>query len=172
MCSYCISKTGGCCTGVELALLPDEIPLFQKRFDDGTAPEGHTLELYEEETKTFLYKAGTGKACMYLAEDNSCSVYDERPGICRAYPLMWVESEYEGEDFTYFLDMACPLTHTIPLATIANWIELPLLKEKITSLGELDFDVKDEQYLNLTEAIDQLSGFELPKENGSQQSID
>lgn len=55
-------------------------------------------KLYGENTETYFYY------CRYLGEDNSCSVYDMRPKMCRFYPknefvALPEDCAYEGYSF-------------------------------------------------------------------------
>ena len=55
-------------------------------------------KLYGEQTQTYFYY------CRYLSADNSCSVYDMRPKMCRFYPknefvVLPEDCAYEGYAF-------------------------------------------------------------------------
>jgi Fe-S-cluster containining protein len=44
-----------------------------------------------------LRKLG-GIPCTELRDDGGCSIYDRRPGICRAYRCLWLKGGFEEED--------------------------------------------------------------------------
>ncbi|OLS23436.1 MAG: hypothetical protein HeimC2_26400 [Candidatus Heimdallarchaeota archaeon LC_2] len=153
VCQRCIKLTGGCCEKVTFALLENEYSMFKQRFDNGTAPKNHTLEIHDEEEKIYQYSSNKER-CMYLGNDNNCSIYDVRPTICRTYPILWQEPE-DNDELQYFLDIACPLTYRVPYRDFLGWIEA--YQDKITEMGELDFEMTDSQYVNLTSLLEEVN---------------
>lgn len=58
----------------------------------------HHKRIYGEDTSTYFYH------CRYIAEDNTCKVYDMRPKFCRHYPknefiILPQDCSYEGYSF-------------------------------------------------------------------------
>lgn len=47
--------------------------------------------------------------CPYLTKDNSCSIHDERPLMCKCWPVFL---SYKDNDPKYFL-IECPLTRAL-----------------------------------------------------------
>lgn len=160
VCQKCIELTGGCCENVTFALFENEYLLFKQRFDNGTAPKNHVLEIHDEEENVYQYSSNDER-CMYLGPDNNCSIYEIRPTICRTYPILWQEPEDE-DTLQYFLDIACPLTYRVPYRDFLGWIED--YQEKITEMGELDFEMTDSQYVNLTNLLEEVNLISLIKD--------
>lgn len=160
VCQKCIELTGGCCEDVTFALFEREYQFFKQRFDDGTAPKNHKLEVHDEEDEIYQYNSD-GDRCMYLGEDNQCTIYDVRPLICRTYPILWQEPE-DSHDLNYFLDMACPLTYRHPYRDFLAWIDE--YEKTILEMGELDFEKDEPQYINLSELLEEVNLIKLVKD--------
>ncbi|MCE7736116.1 MAG: YkgJ family cysteine cluster protein [Candidatus Heimdallarchaeota archaeon] len=161
VCQKCIELTGGCCENVTFALFEREYQFFKQRFDDGTAPKNHRLDVHDEEGEIYEYNS-KGEPCMYLGEDKQCTIYDIRPTICRTYPILWQEPE-DSNDLQYFLDIACPLTYRIPYRDFLTWIDE--YQKIIDEMGELEFERDDSQYVNLSELLEQVNLVKLVKDS-------
>ncbi|MHA2089372.1 MAG: YkgJ family cysteine cluster protein [Candidatus Kariarchaeaceae archaeon] len=152
ICTACINDSGGCCTEVEISIHIDELAPFKERFDAGSAPAGHTLEIHDDDTKVYLYTSQED-SCMFLNEDTTCGIYEKRPLICRMYPVMWEEKK---KTMNFFGDFACPLAHMIPVRDLASWSWNTKNKGYVDKMGELDFESSEPQYVNLTVITDEV----------------
>jgi Fe-S-cluster containining protein len=47
------------------------------------------------------YIKGTHQGCSYLSNDGTCSIYDNRPNVCRSYPWYKIDGDI-------FYDSGCP----------------------------------------------------------------
>lgn len=73
----------------------------------------------------FLAKNENTGACAFLNADGRCSIHKHRPGFCRLFPLGRI---YEGDSFSYFLQVhECPCTVT-PKTEVSKWLEIKNLK--------------------------------------------
>jgi Fe-S-cluster containining protein len=140
VCSECINHSGGCCVGVRFNVHSNEIKPFLNAMESGKIPIGHKLIQDKDDKNTYLYDSGSDNRCMFLGEKNQCTIYFERPLICRLYPILWKKDNY-------FVDLICPLVHVIPLREIATWPNKN--KESLKDMPELDFDGRSRQYVNL-----------------------
>ena len=64
-------------------------------------------QVFRSELTAYLDK-GDG-SCKYLSSDNTCSIYEDRPDICRVdlqYKLFF-SSEMDWEDFVELNEIAC-----------------------------------------------------------------
>jgi Fe-S-cluster containining protein len=148
ICDACITYNGGCCVGVRLCVHKDELKPFHDLMKNGNLPNGHSLKLWDKNDKNInLYSSGD-HPCMFLGYKNGCKIYDNRPLICRMYPLHW-KGEDE-DDISLFLDLACPLAHILPLREITSWANDKKNKEQTTKMGDLDFDGRRGEYINIT----------------------
>lgn len=65
-------------------------------------------------------------ACFFLNAEGRCSVHENRPGICRLFPL---GRFYEDHDFRYFLQIyECPNPNKTKVK-VRKWIDTPNLQE-------------------------------------------
>ena len=141
ICSECINHSGGCCVGVRFNIHENEIEPFLKAQKNGKMPTTHKL-VYDKDDNTYLYDSGNNTRCIFLGVNNQCQIYDKRPLICRLYPILWKKDNY-------FVDLICPLVHTIPLRDIATWPETNMNRASLKDMPELDFDGRSRQYINL-----------------------
>lgn len=91
ICARCVSP-GHCCTGFNLSDKDGNARTF---WDDETPqlPEGYPFKPVERLGQwTVEYGPDTGKtysawrfACTKLSADGKCTIYDERPDLCRRY---------------------------------------------------------------------------------------
>jgi len=82
-----------CCRELDLALSPYDVLRLKKRLNlhSGTFLERYVIIAWEE-TMTFpvcyLTMVDDGRAsCVFVRPESGCSVYPDRPGACRAYPV-------------------------------------------------------------------------------------
>lgn len=65
-------------------------------------------------------------ACVFLTEQGRCSIHAFRPGICRLFPL---GRYYEGEDFSYFLQVhECSMKNRTKVK-VSKWVDTPELSK-------------------------------------------
>ena len=71
------------------------------------------------------------------------------------YPILWTREE------RYFIDLSCPLAHTIPLKDILTWSEDPRNKNQIKNMSQLDFNINKRQYAHISQLKESFSVLEL-----------
>lgn len=64
--------------------------------------------------------------CGFLSEEKRCSIHAVRPGFCRLFPLGRI---YEGDTFSYFLQIhECPKENKTKVK-VKNWIGIEPIRE-------------------------------------------
>lgn len=156
VCNECINHSGGCCVGVRFNVHKNEVKPFLEAKQSGKMPINHKLE-FDKDDNTYLYDSGDGERCIFLGKNNQCTIYDQRPLICRLYPILWKKDNY-------FVDLICPLVHVVPLREIATWPEKNQNKKSLPDIPELDFDGRNRQYINLKTLLSMNDTLEILKD--------
>lgn len=151
-CQKCIRENGGCCSDVRFSVHLSEAKPFIQYFENEN-PKNHKLKLTKGDPEFYVYDSGN-EDCIFLNDQKLCSIYADRPLMCRLYPLMW------KEDKKFYIDLLCPLTHVIPLQKIYNWKNDPKNKRQLSQMEELYFDARERQYVNIKSLIQQNSALE------------
>lgn len=73
-----------------------------------------------------LKMSGEGNACVFLNERKRCSIHEDRPGICRLFPLGRI---YEGETLSYFLQSEGCVKENRSKVKVSKWLDTPDLKK-------------------------------------------
>lgn len=165
VCASCIFETGGCCVDVKLFMHEDDVVVFLEAQEQGLIPEHHLLVEADPRSQTWLYHSRK-EPCVFLGPDHACSIYDRRPGICSLYPLQWTFDP--EEEFAVFIDLLCPLTHSVPLREIFWWAEDEKNLQHMRRMGPLTFDTTTSDMINVTDMKRLYSGlrsvYDLPSE--------
>jgi hypothetical protein len=74
--------------------------------------EGELVERYLKMDMDGDYVARTSP-CPFLATDNTCNVYDDRPGDCRRYPYTDEDVLLKRVQLTLKNATICPATYTV-----------------------------------------------------------
>ena len=143
VCQECIKHSGGCCTAVKLSIHSSELNVFLEYIMKNSLPEGHILDVIDEEKDVYQYSSGEDR-CVFLDKNNQCQIYSNRPFICRMYPIMWKAKE------NLFLDMTCPLLYVIPIRDIVDWVNEPRNQEQLKIIDDLNFLTQSNKYLSFT----------------------
>ena len=160
ICQQCIRHSGGCCTSVCLTIHKSEIQPFIEAEKKNNFPEGHTLEPWDEEKDLFVYKSAEDP-CLFLGEDKQCTIYPNRPLICRMYPILWTREE------SFFVDLSCPYAHTIPLKEILTWPNEQKNHEQLKNMSQLEFNINKKQYAPISRLKENFTVLELLDKDGS-----
>lgn len=139
VCQACLAHSGGCCVDVRFSFHDSEAQPFVERQDQDSLPYLH--KLIKESDGSYTYDSG-GDLCMFLDEEYRCTIYDQRPLICRLYPVLWKKG-------VLAVDFTCPLSHLVPLREMLKWLESPANKKQINLMPELDFDLRARRYVNI-----------------------
>ena len=143
ICNSCIKTDGGCCTDVILNIHASEVKPFEKQFLLSKAPKNHTLNIDLFHPDQYIYHSAK-EPCMFLGKDNACSIYDQRPLVCRMYPLKWQNKKY------FHIDLSCPLAHSIPFQEILDWTTDPKNSDLIKVLDAENFNNQSLHYASIT----------------------
>ncbi len=135
----CFDCGAKCCQSVILVINKDEPASkpFLEKFEDDKIPKGHNL-WDDDDTRINNWRYDSnGEPCMFFNDQTKkCSIENEKPVICKLYPLKWKHQH------SLFISLVCPLTHYIPLKTIVSWAEP--FKEIIADINLYnDFDQND-----------------------------
>ncbi|MEK9715955.1 MAG: YkgJ family cysteine cluster protein [Candidatus Kariarchaeum pelagius] len=145
-CKKCILDDGGCCTSVHITIHKKEAKEFIKIKNNNQIPSGHSFQIDEDDPNLYTYKSGDDP-CMFLDKNQLCEIYENRPTICRTFPLMWIENK---QKLKYYVDTNCPLYDTnTPSELMKNITNLPY-PNLMKKIGELDFDISDNDYIELS----------------------
>ncbi len=158
----CYDCGAGCCQSVKMAINKDEPAgaIFLEKYQDDDLPKGHDLWNSVERNNNWFYSSN-GKPCMFFnQENNECSIEDEKPVICKLYPLKWKHQH------SLFISLACSLAHHIPLKDIVSWAEP--YKDIIADI-ELynDFDQNDTEKFIGIRRLETRFGLDVYKGNGA-----
>lgn len=80
--------------------------------------------------------------CVFLDGQGRCSIHEDRPGICRIFPLGRV---YENGSFSYILQIhECPKDNRSKVK-VSKWIDTPRLRENQQFIADWHFFLKEVQ---------------------------
>jgi hypothetical protein len=80
------------------------------------------------------------KSCTFLDANGRCSIHEDRPGICRIFPLGRV---YENGDFYYILQVnECPKKNKSKVK-VSKWIDTPNLKTNQKFISDWHYFIKN-----------------------------
>jgi Fe-S-cluster containining protein len=87
----CAKCPGYCCSYPEIEITPRDIERLAKRFELGYGEAEERFTKYDPKEKVRLLRHKKDKVfdtvCMFFDQKaRRCTVYESRPGVCRAYP--------------------------------------------------------------------------------------
>lgn len=100
-CDTCV--TSACCSAFVIQLTPEEYEsgLYAENAVELTAKDAANIQgnlsrfstlsfphMSQVHGKVYYLEGTLGTACPFLASDNKCSIYDDRPIVCRTYSCM------------------------------------------------------------------------------------
>ena len=120
-----------CCKGMGESVILDAYDIHRLKVRTGKSFEELLVEAIELHVvdgvilPNLAMKTGPEEKCFFLDENGRCSIHEDRPGICRLFPL---GRYYEEEGFKYFLQTKeCPRPRT--KIKVSKWLDLKNLKE-------------------------------------------
>jgi Fe-S-cluster containining protein len=146
VCKSCFDSGRGCCKKVRIPIHKDEkaAEIFLQVWRDEGIPED---DLTDDVTRNSWVYDSNDKSCYFLdLETGECKIHDNKPIICKVYPLKW------GKDDSTLFMIFCPLTHVIPLQEIKSWVNPYLDKIKDITKYEDEGNLKQREitFINLT----------------------
>ena len=90
-CHKGISCFNACCKHADVTLAPYDVIRLQRRLgmDSRAFLEAHTVpfELDADGVPGIKMRTDAEGACLFLDAENGCSIYEDRPTVCRYYPV-------------------------------------------------------------------------------------
>lgn len=119
-----------CCRGMGDTIVLDPLDLYRlvKSLSisfDGLLADKIDLKVVDGIILPNLKMAGTTEQCVFLNEQQRCSIHGFRPGICRLFPL---GRYYENHGFLYFLQVHECRKENKTKVKVRRWIDTPELK--------------------------------------------
>lgn len=84
-------------------------------------------------------KMNVKNECSFLNEEGRCSIHEERPGICRIFPLGRV---YDGKGFSYFLQTGQCVRKNNAKIKVKKWIDTENINENQTFISKWHYFIK------------------------------
>lgn len=120
-----------CCKGMGESVILDAYDIHRLKVRTGKSFEellADAIELHVVDgviLPNLAMKKGSEETCFFLDQNGRCSIHEDRPGICRLFPL---GRYYEEEGFKYFLQTKeCPRPRT--KIKVSKWVDVKNLKE-------------------------------------------
>ncbi len=116
-----------CCKGMGNSIILDPMDVYrlekglQKSFEE-LLQDHLELNVVDGVILPNLKLVGEQEACTFLNEEGRCSIHENRPGICRLFPLGRV---YEKDDYKYFLQVKECQKQNRTKVKISKWIDTP-----------------------------------------------
>lgn len=83
-----------------------------------------------------------GEPCVFLDAEGRCSIHEDRPGICRIFPLGRV---YEDNSFSYILQIHECQKENCSKVKVSKWIDTPDLKKNQQFITDWHYFLKAAQ---------------------------
>lgn len=112
----------------------------ERGLDIPTRPALAALDTSRDERLVVFAWENDVEACHFIAPDNRCSIYEDRPLACRAYPLRFRQGAVSASPFCHSTftppdgDWARAYPDVLPHADAARW----LIRETVDHLAKLD----------------------------------
>lgn len=94
-----------------------------------------------------------GEPCVFLNEEERCSIHPHRPGICRIFPLGRI---YEDNSFSYILQIHECAKENKAKVKVSKWIDTPDVKRNQKFVADWHYFLKDVQKYLQEKADDEL----------------
>jgi hypothetical protein len=129
-----------CChdMGKSIVLDPLDIYRLSMSFEELL---GNTVELNMVDGVILpnLKMSEENNSCIFLDENGRCSIHENRPGICRIFPLGRV---YDDGSFNYILQVnECPKENKSKVK-VSKWIDTPNLKTNQKFISDWHYFIK------------------------------
>lgn len=117
-----------CCTGMGTSVILDPYDIY--RFQKGMkkplsyliANDAVELNVVDGAILPNLKMVGEQEKCTFLSEEGRCGIHENRPGVCRLFPL---GRFYEDGDFRYFLQAGECKASNRSKVKVSKWIDIP-----------------------------------------------
>lgn len=119
-----------CCRGMGDTVVLDPLDIYRLsgrlgRSFDALLEDCVGLHVEEGMILPHLLMTGEKDCCVFLNEGGRCSIHEDRPGLCRIFPL---GRSYEEGSLRYFLLEECPKEGRQKIK-IRKWLDTPELQK-------------------------------------------
>lgn len=145
-CHQCIGCSD-CCKGMGESIVLDPLDVHRLCINlNKTAEEllcrEIALGIMDGNILPYLQMRGQDERCVFLNEEERCSIHAFRPGICRIFPL---GRFYENHSFRYFLQIHECKKQNRSKVKVKKWIDIPDAKRYETFVSDWHYFLKDVQ---------------------------
>lgn len=145
-CHQCIGCSD-CCKGMGESIVLDPLDVYRLCINlNKTAEELLSQEIalgiMDGNILPYLQMRGRDERCIFLNEEERCSIHDFRPGICRIFPL---GRFYENHSFRYFLQVHECKKQNRSKIKVRKWIDIPDAKRYEAFVSDWHYFLKDVQ---------------------------
>ncbi|MDD3279232.1 MAG: YkgJ family cysteine cluster protein [Lachnospiraceae bacterium] len=134
-----------CCHGMGESIVLDPLDVFRlleavKGSFDGLVQKHLELGIVDGMVLPNLKMDEKTENCTFLDSHGRCSIHENRPGICRLFPL---GRFYENRSFQYFLQVhECKKRNRVKIK-VCKWIDTPDVKQYETFVTDWHYFLKD-----------------------------
>ncbi len=146
----------GCaaCCHTQVSVTQEEADLLAQRVLDGTEINWTNLQIQKDagtNFERFMQIPYGQRKCVFLKDDNSCGIYEDRPSVCRTNAVVGSKDQCENKDGqiqkqqilnTYNADMIVMGAY---MYTQKSGVLPQMLWEKLNSISELENQKKNPQ---------------------------
>ena len=136
-----------CCQGMGDTVILDPLDVHRLSVNLNQTPEklmeeSLELDVVDGNILPHLRMKGAEERCVFLNQENRCSIHAFRPGVCRLFPL---GRYYENHSFQYFLQVhECKKSNRSKIK-VRKWIDTPDVKRYEQYIIDWHYFLKDVQ---------------------------
>lgn len=136
-----------CCQGMGDTVILDPLDVHRLSVHLNQTPEklmeeSLELDVVDGNILPHLRMKGAEERCVFLNQENRCSIHAFRPGVCRLFPL---GRYYENHSFQYFLQVhECKKSNRSKIK-VRKWIDTPDVKRYEQYIIDWHYFLKDVQ---------------------------
>lgn len=145
-CHQCIGCSD-CCKGMGESIVLDPLDVHQlcinlNKTTEELLSQEIALGIMDGNILPYLQMRGQDERCVFLNEEERCSIHAFRPGICRIFPL---GRFYENHGFRYFLQIHECKKQNRSKVKVKKWIDIPDAKRYEAFVSDWHYFLKDVQ---------------------------
>ena len=136
-----------CCQGMGDTVILDPLDVHRLSVNLNQTPEklmeeSLELDVVDGNILPHLRMKGAEERCVFLNQENRCTIHAFRPGVCRLFPL---GRYYENHSFQYFLQVhECKKSNRSKIK-VRKWIDTPDVKRYEQYIIDWHYFLKDVQ---------------------------
>lgn len=145
-CHQCIGCSD-CCKGMGESIVLDPLDIHRlcinlNKTTEELLNQEIALGIMDGNILPYLQMRGQEERCVFLNENERCSIHAFRPGICRIFPL---GRFYENHSFQYFLQIHECKKQNRSKIKVKKWIDIPDAKHYEKFVSDWHYFLKDVQ---------------------------